>query len=1039
MEPSDNPKINRGPIAWMAGNSVAANLLMLVLLIGGLVMGPRIKKEVFPEFQTDSVTVTVAYPGAGPEEVEKGIILAIEEAVQGLDGVDEVTADAREGFGSVTVEMIEGEDLQRLAQEIQREVDRITSFPEDIEEPQIAVSYHKREVITLVLYGDQNEWVLRQTAEEIRDRLIQDPRITQVELGAVRPFEISIEVPQEKLRAYNLTLEQIAQRVRQASVELPGGGLKTTSGEILVRMKERRDYGQEFSLIPIITTNDGTQVLLEDIAGIKDDFEDNDSSATYNNKPAVMIRVYRVGDQTPVTVGDAAMKHVTELNQSLPPGLAIAPLKDRSQIYRQRLNMLIRNGYLGLGLVFLFLAIFLEARLAFWVSLGIPISFLGSLLFLPSMDISINMISLFAFIVTLGIVVDDAIVVGENVYYYHQNGAPMLKAAIQGARDIAAPVMFSVLSNMVAFMPLFFVPGFMGKIFKQIPAVVITVFFISLVESLLILPAHLGHHKQHSRIRVLEWLHRRQQRFSRWFIRSVNHKYGPFLDLTLKYRYATISIGIAVLLITLAFAFSGRMGMILFPKVEADYAFAKATLPYGSAVEKTKAVQDRLVVAARTVAEKNGGEELVKGIYARIGGSSGSHVVEVRIYLTDPDSRPLNTGVVTSKWREQVGAVPGLESLIFRSDSGGPGHGAGLTVELSHRNLKVLESAGSELANALGFFPNAKDIDDGFAPGKQQVDFQVTPEGRSVGLRAEEVARQVRHSFYGAEALRQQRGRNEVKIMVRLPKEERISEYDLEELILRTGSGKEIPLRQAVSAERGRAYTNIERRAGRRTVRVTADIVPHDKTNLVIQSLKDDTLPKLITKYPGLTYTFEGKQAETRESVRSLFQGLAMAMLVIYVLLAIPFKSYIQPAIILFCIPFGIVGAVIGHIIMGYSLSVMSMFGVVALSGVVVNDSLVLIDFANKRRKAGMNAHDAIHASGIHRFRPILLTTLTTFGGLAPMIFETSRQARFLIPMALSLGFGVVFATLITLVLVPSLYLVVEDMYKPKQDFGTGK
>ncbi|MBW1829135.1 MAG: efflux RND transporter permease subunit [Deltaproteobacteria bacterium] len=1033
MEPTDTQKIARGPIAWMAGNSVAANLLMLVLLIGGLVMGTRIKKEVFPEFQIDSVTVTVAYPGASPEEVEKGIILSIEEAVQGLDGVDEVTSNANEGFGSVRVEMIEGEDLQRLSQEIQREVDRITSFPEDIEEPRIAVSFHKREVISLVLYGDQSEWVLRQTAEEIRDRLIQDPQITQVELGAVRPFEISIEVPQDKLRTYNLTLDQIAQRVRQSSVELPGGGVKTTSGEVLVRMKERRDYGQEFGLIPIITTNDGTQVLLEDIAVIKDDFEDNDTSATYNNKPAVMIRVYRVGDQTPVTVGDAAQKHVNALNQILPPGLNIATLKDRSQIYRQRLNLLVRNGFLGLGLVFLFLAIFLETRLAFWVSLGIPISFLGSLLFLPSMDISINMISMFAFIITLGIVVDDAIVVGENVYYYQQKGVPTLKAAIQGARDIAVPVIFSVLTNMVAFMPLLFVPGFMGKIFKQIPVVVISVFAISLVESLLILPAHLGHHKQRSRIRVMEWLHQLQQRFSGWFIQTVNGKYGPILDLTLRYRYATLSIGIAVLLITLAFAFSGRMGMILFPKVESDYAFAKATLPYGSAVEKTKAVQDLLVEAARKVTEENGGKNLVKGIFSQIGGDSGSHVAEVRIYLTDPEVRPLNTGVVTSKWREQVGAVPGLESLIFRSDSGGPGHGAGLTVELSHRDLNVLESASSELAEALGFFPNAKDIDDGFAPGKQQVDFHVTPEGRSVGLSARQVARQVRNSFYGAEALRQQRGRNEVKIMVRLPKEERVSEYDLEELILRTGSGKEIPLRQAVSAERGRAYTNIDRRSGRRTVSVTADIVPQDKTNLIIQSLKDDTLLELIKKHPGLTYTFEGKQAETRESLQSLLQGLAMAMLVIYALLAIPFKSYIQPAIIIFCIPFGIVGAVIGHIIMGYSLSVMSMFGVVALSGVVVNDSLVLIDFANKRRKTGMNAHDAIHTSGIHRFRPIFLTTLTTFGGLAPMIFETSRQARFLIPMALSLGFGVVFATFITLVLVPSLYLVVEDIYSLKK------
>ena len=797
-----------------------------------------------------------------------------------------------------------------------------------------------------------------------------------------------------------------------------------------MRMKERRDYGHEFGKIPIITANDGTEVLLEDIAVIKDGFEETDNFATYNGKPAVMITVYRVGDQTPISVSDAVRRQVETINQNLPPGLALDARNDRSEIYRQRMNLMMRNGYIGLGLVFVLLAIFLEARLAFWVSLGIPISILGSFLFLPVVGISINLISMFAFIITLGIVVDDAIVAGENIYHYRQSGLSWFEAAVRGAREIAMPVTFSVLTNMVAFMPMLFVPGFMGKVFRQIPLVVICVFAVSLIESLFILPAHLGHRKRENPSGLFGWIHRQQQRFSDFFTRMVRTKYGPFLNLTLRYRYLTLSAGILVLLITVAYVKSGRMGFELFPKVESDYAMVTAKLPFGTAVQKTEQVQQIMVKAAQQVARENGGDKLVEGIYAVINGNQ----TRVRVYLTPPEVRPISTARLTELWRESVGTLPGLEFLKFESDAGGPGSGAAISVELSHRRIDILEKASAELAEAMGFFPNVKDIDDGFAPGKQQIDFQIKPEGRSLGLRSREVARQIRHAYYGAEVLRQQRGRNEVKVMVRLPREERASEYNLEQMILRTPGGIEIPLREAVELKRGRAYTTIDRRNGRRIVTVSADVRPRSKADQVTQSLKADTLPMLQQKYPGLTYGFEGRQADRRESMQSLLTGLLMALVVIYAMLAVPFNSFIQPMIIMMSIPFGIVGAVTGHLIMGYSLSVMSMFGVVALSGVVINDSLVLINFANRERRSEMNADDAIYSAGIQRFRPVLLTTLTTFGGLAPMIFETSRQARFLIPMAISLGFGIVFATLITLVLVPSLYMIVEDL---KQLFGS--
>ncbi len=1027
-------KSHKGPIAWMAGHSVAANLLMVVFLIGGSILFSQVKKEVFPDFELDRINITVPYPGASPEEVERGVILAIEEAVQGLEGVEEVIGSAREGLGSVTVEIIEGENIQRLAQDVQNEVDRITSFPDEAEEPQVAIAQRRRYVVELALYGDQSEWILREVAEDIRDRLIQDPDITQVEFEGVRDYEISIEIPQSTLRAYKLTLGEIAARIRRTAVELPGGAIKAESGDILVRVNERRNYGHEFGKIPIITANDGTRVLLEDFGTIRDGFEETDNFATYNGKPAVMIQVFRVGDQTPISVSDAVHRQVKVINQILPPGLALDARRDRSEIYRQRMDLMMRNGYLGLGLVFILLAIFLEARLAFWVSLGIPISILGSFLFLPFMAVSINVISMFAFIITLGIVVDDAIVVGENIYYHRQNGMPWFDAAVRGAREIAKPITFSVLTNMVAFMPMLFVPGFMGKIFKFIPMVVICVFAVSLIECLFVLPTHIGHRRRPDpSAGPLGWLIAGQRRFSDLFGRFIRTKYGPFLDLVLRYRYLTLAVGLAVLMLTVAYIKSGRMGFELFPKVESDYAKVTARLPFGTAVRKTEQIQQTLVTAAQQVAQENGGEDLVQGIFALI----NSNETEVRVYLTSPDVRPISTARLTDLWRERVGPLTGLEFLKFESDAGGPGRGASIAIELSHRRINVLEQASEELAEALGFFPNVADIDDGYAPGKRQIDFQIKPEGRSLGLRSQEVARQVRHAYYGAEVLRQQRGRNEIKVTVRLPQEERAKEHYLEEMILRAPGGTEIPLRDAVTVKPGRAYTTIDRRNGRRVVTVSADVKPRSKTDQVLASLTAETLPALQQKYPGLTYGFEGRQADRRESMRGLMFGFLMALVVIYAMLAVPFNSFIQPMIIMMSIPFGVVGAVIGHLVMGYSLSVMSSFGVVALSGVVINGALVLIDFANRNRLDGMDLHEAIHLAGIHRFRPILLTTLTTFGGLTPMIFETSRQARFLIPMAISLGFGILFAAFITLLLVPALYLIIEDLRRLFRPYET--
>ena len=1039
MTEESKDKTSRGPIAWMAGHSVAANLIMLVCLVGGFLSLKNIKQEVFPDIDLDAVVVTVAYPGASPEEVEDGIVLVIEEVVQGLDGVDEVTSVAREGSGTVTVEALLGTDVQKLAQDIQSEVDRITTFPIEAEEPQVQVATHKRNVLTVVLYGQTPTTILHELGERVRDQLIQDKHITQVELTGTPALEIGIEISQENLRRYGLTLESVATRLRAASVDVPAGGLKTESGEILVRVKERRDYGPEFARLPIVTTSDGSEVLLGQIATVDDSFADADRYSLYNGSPSVLLEVYRVGSQTPVQVADAVGRQLEEIGPSLPPGIGTAIEHDMSDIYRQRVELLVKNGMIGLALVLVLLGVFLEARLAFWVMMGIPICFLGSFLFLPAAGVTINMVSLFAYIIALGIVVDDAIVVGENVYHYHQSGMPFLKAAIRGAREVAMPVTFSILTNVVAFMPLYFIPGIMGKFFKMIPVVVCVVFLLSLGESLFILPAHLGHRADRRRRGVWLWLHNKQQAFSRGFVRWVNGRYGPFLEFTLNHRILTVTAALGVLTMSLSYALSGRMGFQLFPTVESDFSQAQVVLPYGAPVAKTEAIMQRFLAGVHEVVSGSGHPELVESVTADIG-MEGSHTGRMRVSLADPEIRKkiMSTTEFTDRWREAVGEVAGVEYLNFAADIGGPGsRGRPVTVELSHRDIGVLERASEELAEIISTYPRIKDVDDGFQPGKQQLDFTIKPQGKSLGLSADYVARQVRNAFYGAEVLRQQRGRNEIKVMVRLPEADRSTEQTTDSLMVRTPAGTYVPLREVATMKRGRAYTTINRRNARRVVQVSADISPRSKAGEVLSDLQTSTLPGMTNKYRGLTYSFEGHQADISESMGSLKLSFVLALMAIYALLAIPFRSYAQPLIVMVSIPFGVVGAFLGHLIMGYDLSILSMFGVVALAGVVVNDSLVLVSYANRQRQeAGMSQRQAIHAAGVQRFRPVLLTTLTTFGGLSPMIFETSRQARFLIPMALSLGFGILFATLITLVLVPSLYLTVEDAKQALAQIG---
>lgn len=1013
----------------MAGNSVAANLLMVLLLAGGFTIFLTAKKEVFPEFSVDAVRVSVTYPGASPEEVEKAIVLPVEEAVRGLEDVKEVRSTAREGMGEITVEAITGADMNQLTDDVKNEVDRITTFPEEAEEPEVQEMTHRRNVLSLMIYGNVNRSVLHKLGEQTKSKLQDHANITQVEVSGLPDLEISVEVPEHNLRRYGFTLNEIAQRVQSRSVDLPGGELETDSGEILVRMRERRDFGDEFRRMDIVSSTGGSDIKLQDIATINDGFAESDQELLYNGKPTVELKAYRVGDQTPIEVADAVEEVRTELQDTLPPGVSTAILNDRSVMYRRRANLMLKNGAIGLVLVIFLLGLFLEVQLAFWVMMGIPISFLGSFFFLPPMGVSINIVSMFAYIIALGIVVDDAIIVGENIFNYRQKGNSFMKAAVKGTQEVALPVIFAILTNIVAFMPLYFIPGIMGKVFFAIPVVVGAAFLVSLVECLYILPAHLAHGNSNRSSGFFDRFHTLQKRFSSWFMEQIRTKFGNFLSFALDHRYLVLTLSLSLLIGVLAYAMSGRMGMSLFPHIEDDSVRAELVFPVGTPVSKTKKAAETLRRNARELTEEKGYENLIRGILIRVG-QGGSHKANVEVQLAGPDTREqtMSTTVFKTQWKKRTENITGIEYLQFGA-SAGPGSGADLTVELQHRNIDQLEKASEALARELRQYPMVSEINDGFQQGKPQFDMHMKPTADTLGLNAQNVGQQVRSAFYGARAIRQIRGENEIEILVKLPDSQQNSPYFLKEFMVRTPGGEFVPLSEVADIQLGRSFINIERRAGRRTIQVTADANPQSKSSYVLNDLEKTALPRLQQQFPGLNYSYEGKQADMRESLGSLKILFSLAMLGIFGLLAVPLRSYVQPLVIILSVPFGIIGAVLGHLLMGFNLSVISLMGVVALSGVVVNDALILTTFANRLKdEEDLRTRDAVLKAAIQRFRQVMLTSLTTFGGLAPLIFETSRQARFLIPMAISLGFGILFTFFIILVFTPSLYVTIEDI-----------
>ncbi len=1058
---------------WSIKNNVTVNLIMLFIIVAGLLTLVKMRREMFPQFSLDMIHISVDYPGSSPQEVEEGICIKIEEQIEGIDGISRTVSTAREGNGSVVVELETGTDVRKVLDEIKDEVDRIDTFPVEAEEPQVVEIIKRDPTISVAVYGNLSEKRLRKAAEKIRDDLLdakpvdvnhspgvmgllkqfvrrfkfrRPDTITQVDLVGVRDYEISVEVSEENLRRYGLSFDRVVDAVRSGSIDLPGGTIKTKQGEILVRAKGQLYTGNEFKLLPLITLADGTVVQLGQVATVIDGFKDTDIKTRFNGQPAAIVQVNRTSDQDIIELTRIVKHYIAQQSRLLPADMQLAVWGDLSVMVQERIDLLLRNGLQGIVLVFIALALFLNIRLAFWVSFGIAVSFMGAFLVLDYMDQTINMISLFGFIMTLGIVVDDAIVVGENAYSHYGRGKTPTAAVVDGLTEVGGPVLMAVATTIVAFCPLLFISGLMGKFIAVMPIAVIAILVMSLFEALVILPSHLHHalvHSESKSRRLASWHEKLRRRIDSGLNFVIEKLYTPTVRYVVKNRYFTFSVGLGILIISLGVVIGGYVPFVFFPKGESNWIIAEASYPLGTPFRLTETAIERLEKKAFDLNTVLAGEMkknvvLVENAFSLVGliprrdwkpAQIGSNVGQVWIEVASSEKRPhLSTTRILNQWRSLIGEIPGLESLTFSTLEGGPA-GNPIEIRLSGQDFDQLQQAAEEVKKEIETYPGTFDITDNFRPGKQERKIGVKPGARSLDVTMRDIARQVRQAFYGEEALRIQRGRDDVKVMVRYTDRNRRSLSGIEEMRIRTRDGREIPIEEVASIVEGRAYSVINRVDRKRTISVISDI---DETranaNNIMAALKAEFLPRLMQRYPGLKYDLEGQAKETRESLDSIKTGYVLALMGIFLLLASQFRSYIQPVIIMMAIPFGLIGAVLGHLIMGLEFTIVSIFGIVALSGIVVNDSLILIDFINRAIRGGMEETQAVVESGRARFRPVLLTSLTTVAGLFPLLLERGFQAQFLIPMAVSISFGLIAATFLTLLYVPALYMIVRDI-----------
>ena len=1059
-------------VNWAITNSPGMNVLVSALMLVGAVALYRMRREVFPTFELEIVTISVPYPGATPQDCEEAICQKIEEAIRSLDGIKKVTSIAQEGNGVVLAELrSDVRNVQKVMAEIDREIDRIPSFPALSEDPQIQQVTFREAAIRIGIIGPpdqsaESERKLREVAEIVRDDVLNLPAVSSASIKGTRPFQIDVEIPEATLRSFGLSLSQVASIIRSQNIELPGGQLKAEGQEILLRAKNKGRVGEEIGKLPLVTQDNGVVLTVNDLGTVRDGFQDVTAAGEINGEPAMVVNVERTKEEDLLAMVDMVRDYAS--TKELPPGYRFILWGDSSAEVRGRLELLLRNGWQGLLLVFLVLSLFLETRLAFWVALGIPISILGAGVALALGDQTLNMLSLFSFLVALGIVVDDAIVIGENIYEHMQRGKPRIQAAIDGTVEVVPSVTASVSTTIIAFAPMFFVSGVMGKFMAVIPFAVIAMLFISLLESMLVLPCHLAHH-HHGFFRILSiilyplrpigvTLKAASRVAGKALISSRNRIYLPTLRFSLRSPLVPLCISAALFVITIGLLRGGVVAYILFPKSDNNNLQATISFPDGTTSAETDRATRQIEEAIRIVNEEVGKERSDKdgiettdifpqtdgkavgpvrltfrdlGSISNLqnpagGGGSGSHVGQVFAELFDTEIREIHSDELLARWREKVGEIPGAERITYGSVGVGPG---GKPIEFKllapSESIDQLVEATEAIKERLGEFAGVFDIADDNTPGKWEFQFRVKDRAISTGVTPMELGETVRNTYFGAEVMRLQRGRHEVKLMVRYPEEERGSLVDFREIRVRTNEGEERPITELAEVNLSRGFSEINRVDQMRSITISADL---DETtanaDLIITELQQAFVPEMTQRFPDVGIRWEGQREQSNESVGSLMVGFGIAILAMYVLLVLQFRSYVQPILILAIVPFGMIGAVWGHAVMDIPLTLFSMFGLVALSGVVINDSIVLIDFINTRVRAGNGITESLLQAGERRFRPIILTSLTTIAGLIPLMLERSFQAQLMIPMAASLAFGLMLATFLVLILVPVFYML---------------
>ncbi|KAA9133562.1 efflux RND transporter permease subunit [Marinihelvus fidelis] len=1018
-------------IEWFARNPVAANLLMFIILLGGLYSAFTIKKEAQPKIETNMVTVSMPFLGASPEDVEEGILVKIEEAIQDIEGIKEIISTARRGSGTVQAEVLTDYDVSEVMDEIKARVDAIPTFPDNTEKPVVSRTRFEQQVLMVTVFGSVPERTLKEFAKQVRNEIVTLPGVTRAQILGGRDYEISIEVSEHTLQAYDLTLAEVAAAIRQGSLDLPAGSIRSEAGDIQVRTKGQAYVGRDFEEIVIRTNADGTRVLLKDVATINDGFVDYDNYSRFDGHPAITTQVLSVGDQSELDIAATVKAWVDARKATLPEGISMAHWADSSYYLKGRLDMMLENLLIGAVLVFLSLALFLRLKLAFWVMVGLPVAFLGTFLFMPQLGVTVNMISLFGFIVVLGIVVDDAIVVGESAYTNMRAKGHSVENVVEGVMRVAIPATFGVLTTIAAFIPVLMVSGPSGVFFSSMGYVVVMCLAFSIVESKLILPAHLAHMKvKHYGDNPGRFI-RFQRFFSEGLHRFVDNRYAPFLARCLRRKWLTLSAFISLLILSIGLVAGGVLRVVFFPDIAADFLMVNLEMNEGTPSHQTHEALDRVQDGLRQVDAEVSAEIGVESgavighllAFAR-SETSGQIVAE----LVKDENATIQGPEVLRRWRAAVGEIPGVKQLGF-AGAAGPGGGPSISIQLIGASIEQVARASQELERRVRGYAGTYDVRNSYERGRPEIKIDLKPEAEALGLTLSDLANQVRAAFYGVEVQRVQRGQDEVKVMVRYPRSERDSVGYLEDMRIRTPQGGRVPFGAVAEVQLAESPLFIQRFDRERAVRITAEVDKEEyEPEKITSDIMTKELPEVLAQFPGVRSRLSGSSQQAQETQVELMQGALLALFLIYALMAIPLRSYAQPLIIMSVIPFGIIGAMVGHWVLGLPVSMISWFGIIALSGVVVNDSLILVDYINHARAEGRPLMDAVVDASRTRFRPILLTSLTTFLGLAPItIFEKSLQAQLVIPMATSLSFGIVFATAITLVLIPTLYLILDS------------